>query len=111
MTRFNVPKMSHGDAEAKFQAKVFKELRAQGYKVIKLQANATTSIGTPDCIALKGKFWALLEFKKSKTAPKRPGQQEWIDWANRHSYGAFIYPENEKDVLADLARLNGGHDA
>lgn len=84
--------------EADFQAKFIKWLRSQGYKCFKQQMNATTRAGTPDLFIFKEGFWGWIEFKKSKNARKRPGQQRNIDWANENSWGSFVYPENEKEV-------------
>lgn len=43
--------------------------------------------------------WAKLEIKRSATASHRPNQQYYVDDANSKSFAAFIYPENEDEVL------------
>lgn len=91
--------------EKDFQSKFLSDLRKMGYKCFKQQMNATTRAGTPDAFIFKEQFWGWLEFKKSKNAKKRPGQQQNIDWANENSFGAFVYPENAKEVKAFLKEM------
>lgn len=90
--------------EKDFQAKFIQKLRKMGYRCYKQQMNATTRIGTPDLFIFKEGFWGWIEFKKSKRSPKRPGQQENIDWANENSWGSFVYPENEEEILKELGQ-------
>lgn len=96
------PKLLRTDLESKFQAQCIKWLRSKGCKVIKCEQNATTHAGTPDIIFLKEQFWGVMEFKKAKNSPKRPGQKEWVDWANQNSWGAFVYPANWEEVKEEL---------
>lgn len=91
--------------EKDFQSKVIKWLRSKGFKCYKQQMNATTRAGTPDCIILKEGWWGMLEFKKSKNSPKRPGQQQNIDWANENSWGSFCYPENWSEIKEYLESI------
>lgn len=91
--------------EVDFQSKFISKLRKLGCKCYKQQMNATTRAGTPDYIVLVGPVWIMLEFKRSKNAPKRPGQQQNIDWANEVSFGYFCYPENADEVYNEIKRL------
>lgn len=91
--------------EKDFQAKAIKWLRSKGFRCYKQQMNATTRAGTPDCIILKEGWWGMLEFKKSKNSPKRPGQQQNIDWANENSWGSFCYPENWSEIKEYLESI------
>ena len=91
--------------EAQLQDRFCKWLRGQGCKVFKQQMNATTRAGTPDVFAFKAGLWIWIEFKKSKNAKKRPGQQENINWAKENSFGYFVYPENEKEVKKELKEI------
>lgn len=91
--------------EKDFQSKFLAKLRKLGCKCYKQQMNATTRAGTPDVIVLLGPVWIMLEFKKAKNSPKRPGQQKNIDWANEVSFGWFVYPENADEVYEQIKRL------
>lgn len=91
--------------EKDFQAAFIAKLRKLGFKCFKQQMNATTRAGTPDLFIFKEGFWGWIEFKKAKNSPKRPGQQQNIDWANENSWGAFCYPENADEVYNELKKL------
>lgn len=92
-------------AEKDFQTKFISWARKQGFKCFKQQMNATTRAGTPDCFLFLEGWWGWIEFKKSKNARKRPGQQQNIDWANKNSWGAFVFPENEDEVKKYLKEI------
>ena len=72
-------------------------LRKIGYRV-EISEKGTAFI-------FKEGFWGWIEFKKTKKSPKRPGQQQNIDWANENSWGAFVYPENAKEVKDFLKEI------
>ena len=91
--------------ERDFQKKFISDLRKLGYKCFKQQMNATTRVGTPDLFVFNEGWWGWIEFKKSKNAKKRPGQQENIDWANANSWGSFVYPENRDEVYNYLKEI------
>lgn len=58
--------------------------------------------GIPDLIILFKNTWAMLEVKESAVAEVQPNQEYYIDKFKEMSFGAFIYPENEKEVLDGL---------
>ena len=91
--------------EADFQSKFLTKLRRLGGKCYKQQMNATTRAGTPDAIVLVGPVWIMLEFKKAKNSPKRPGQQRNIDYANEVGFRGFVYPEKADEVNNQIKRL------
>ena len=91
--------------ERDFQKKFISDLRKLGFKCFKQQMNATTRVGTPDLFIFIEGWWGWIEFKKSKNAKKRPGQQENIDWANANSWGSFVYPENRDEVYNYLKEI------
>lgn len=89
--------------ESQFQAKLIKRLKDifPDCKVIKNDPNYIQ--GFPDLTVLwKNHNWALLECKRESEARKQPNQQYYIDWAKENGFGAFIYPENEEEILHDL---------
>ena len=60
--------------------------------------------GIPDTLVLIGTTWFALEFKRSKTAPKRPNQDYYVEKLYHMSYAAFVYPENEEEIFDELQR-------
>lgn len=60
--------------------------------------------GFPDITVFwRGKF-AMLEFKRSESASKRPNQEYWIEQIRSiGGYADFIYPENEEVIFTELA--------
>lgn len=58
--------------------------------------------GISDVLVLYEKRWGALEVKRSRTSPHRPNQDYYVDLFSRMSYAAFIYPENEEQILDEL---------
>lgn len=58
--------------------------------------------GIPDLLVLHRDKWAMLEVKASDRSAAQPNQEYYIGKAAYMSFGAFIYPENEEEVLRDL---------
>lgn len=58
--------------------------------------------GVPDTLILYGERWALLEFKNSSTAHHQPNQDYYVNYFNSMGFSAFIYPENEDEVIDKL---------
>lgn len=61
--------------------------------------------GVPDLLILVGTKWAMLEVKPRSTAPEQPNQRWYVEMLNDMCYSAFIFPENEREVIGDLQRL------
>lgn len=89
--------------ESNFQKKFIERiLDRYGTEAIVLKNDSGYCQGIPDFILLYREKWALLEFKKSVNAGHRPGQDYYIGWANKHAFGAFIYPENANEMFECL---------
>jgi hypothetical protein len=88
--------------ESEYQAKLIKKLRRIFPDCLILKNDPEYLQGIPDLLILHNDRWALLEVKASENADTRPNQQYYVDRGNELSYAAFIYPENEKEVLDDL---------
>lgn len=58
--------------------------------------------GIPDLSVFHGPRWAWLEVKAYEGAPEEPNQDYFVQFAARSAFGAFIYPENEQEVLDGL---------
>ena len=93
--------------ESKFQKELIDELKTifPGCKVVKNDPNYIQ--GFPDLTVYYKKHWALLECKRDQYAPHQPNQDYYIDWAQRNSYGSFVYPENKEEVIRELREAFG----
>ena len=58
--------------------------------------------GWPDLLVLYKNKWAMLEVKAHARADQQPNQDIWVDEFDSMSFAAFIYPENEEEVLNAL---------
>lgn len=58
--------------------------------------------GIPDLLILFCDRWAILEVKASARSPEQPNQRWYVEKLDRMSFSAFIYPENESEVLRGL---------
>ena len=88
--------------ENNYQAKIIKKLKERfpGCDVLKMDASYRQ--GFPDLLILYGKFWASLEVKTSPSANIQPNQDYYINRLSEMSFAAYIYPENEEEVLNAL---------
>jgi len=85
--------------EAEFQSKLIKKLKLIFPGCTVLKNDTSYSPGVPDLTVLYNDKWAMLEVKASSTATERPNQRYYVDQMNAASFAAFIYPENEEEVL------------
>ena len=93
--------------ERDFQKSVIAWLRKQGCLVLKYEQNSTTRVGVADVFFCKEGFYGFIECKKSKRAPLRPGQKEFIAKMDEWSYGKIAYPENWEEVKKELKEILG----
>lgn len=93
--------------ESVFQARLIKKLKDMFPGCIVLKNNPGYLQGFPDLTVFYKNRWAVLECKKSAKSRRRPNQEYYILYSNEMSFGRFIYPENEEEVLHDLQRAFG----
>lgn len=91
--------------ENQFQSELIKKLKKRfpGCDVLKNDPNYRQ--GVPDLLVLFKDKWVMLECKQNAKAKHRPNQDYHVSKYNEMSYAAFIFPENEEEVLNDLERV------
>jgi hypothetical protein len=88
--------------EAQYQAKLTQKLKRRFPGCLIMRGDASRDQGVLDLFILYDKRWAALEVKASESSPTRPNQDYFVNWLNGRSFAAYIYPENEKEVLDAL---------
>lgn len=91
--------------ESKFQSNLIQKIKKLFPGSIVLKNDPTYIQGIPDLLILYKDKWASLEVKRSAGASHRPNQDYYVNKMNKMSFSRFIFPENETEVLTDLARL------
>jgi hypothetical protein len=88
--------------ERQYQAKLIKKLamRFPGCLIMKMDPDYQQ--GILDLLILVGDKWASLEVKASADSNVQPNQEFYVEKMNEMSFAAFIYPENEEEVLNAL---------
>lgn len=88
--------------ENAYQAKLIKKIKRlfPGCEIQKLDSGYQQ--GIPDLLILFNDRWAVLEVKRSAGEAEQPNQAYFINKFACMSFAAFIYPENEEEVLNDL---------
>lgn len=92
------------DLESKFQAHLIERLHELFPGCFVLKNDSGYLQGVPDLLVLYRDKWAMLEVKASADADEQPNQAYYVNLLDNMSFAAFIYPENEEDVLDDLQR-------
>lgn len=95
--------------ESAYQAKLIKRLKVMFPGCIVMKNDSGYIQGIPDLTVLYKDKWALLECKRSEEERKhpQPNQEFYIERAETMSFGRFIFPENEEEVLSELQRTFG----
>ncbi len=89
--------------ESSFQAGLIKKLEGLFHGCLIMKNDSSYRTGIPDLLVMFGEQWALLEVKRSANETPRPNQPWYVEYGRTNSFGAFIYPENEQEVLTALA--------
>ena len=90
--------------ERDYQTRLIRLLKKEFPNAIIIKNDPNYIQGIPDLLILQGDKWGALEVKASRNAPVRPNQQHYIRKMKNMSFAAFIYPENEEEVLHALQR-------
>ena len=94
-------------AETRYQNYLITEFHRLFPGSFVLKNNPDEIQGIPDLLVLYGPYWVMLEVKTSVDAAHRPNQDYYIEMFDSMSFAAFIYPENEIEVLHALQRAFG----
>lgn len=87
---------------AGFQRHVIARLRVIFPEAIIIKGDANYLQGIPDLLLLWNSRWAALECKANQSSQLQPNQGYYVDKMNQWSFAAFIFPENEDEVLDAL---------
>jgi hypothetical protein len=90
--------------ERDYQAKLISKLKDILPGCVILKNDTDYLQGIPDLLILYGGRWAMLEVKRSASASHQPNQDYYVDMLGRMSYAAFIFPENEEEILREVQR-------
>lgn len=89
--------------ESQYQAGLIKRLRVLPcvFEVVKNDSEYIQ--GLPDLTVYGYGHWAWLEVKRGPNEPEQPNQRYYIEKAVAEgNFAAFIFPENEAEVLEAL---------
>lgn len=95
-------------AETVYQNKLKGKLEALFPGCLVVKNDPAQIQGIPDLLILFGDRWAMLEVKLSADADHQPNQDYFVRQFDGWSFAAFIYPENEEQVLIDLQQTFAG---
>lgn len=88
--------------ENQYQAKLIKKLERMFPGCVILKNDSGSRQGILDLTLLYRDRWASLEVKRSAIAAIQPNQDHYVKQLDEMSFAAFIYPENEEEVLIAL---------
>lgn len=86
-------------AENKYQAGLIPRIKRRFPGCVVLKNDANYIQGILDLTILYEHCWAMLEVKDSETSARQPNQEFYVKTFRDLSFAAFIYPENEQEVL------------
>jgi hypothetical protein len=88
--------------ESQYQSTLIHKIKIRFPGCLVLKQDSAYQQGVPDLLLLYRDRWASLEVKLSATANVQPNQDYYIFKLNDMSFAAFVYPENEEEVLNAL---------
>lgn len=90
--------------EGEYQKNLKNKIRDRLPGSIVLKNDPNWLQGIPDLTILYKDKWASLEVKRSETEKHQPNQDYYVNQMNDMAFSAFIFPENEEEVLSELQR-------
>ena len=93
--------------ERDYQTKLIKQLRDIFPGCVIMKNDSDYLQGIPDLTILYRDRWATLEVKMAESSSHQPNQDFYVGLMDRMSFSAFIFPENEEEVLSDLREALG----
>jgi hypothetical protein len=97
--------------EGKYQNDLIHKLRDLFPGCVVLKNDSSYLQGVPDLLILYHNKWAALEVKPSRNADHQINQDYYVGLFDDMSFAAFIYPENEEEVLYALQSAFGSERA
>lgn len=88
--------------EAAYQRQLIRKLKRCFPGCVVIKNDSAYIQGMPDLALLWHDRWATLEVKASASSPRQPNQEFYVHLLDDMSFSAFVYPENEKEVLVAL---------
>src|SRR3954451_8164404 len=88
--------------ENQYQTKLIKKLKRIFPGCVVMKTDSSYQQGFPDLLVLWHEFWASLEVKPMASASRQPNQDYYVEQLDEMSFAAYIYPENEEEVLSAL---------
>lgn len=88
--------------ESTYQARLIRKLEGMFPGCFIIKNDSSYLQGIPDLLVLYRDRWAMLEVKASESADVQPNQPYYVELFDSMSFGAFIYPSNETEILRGL---------
>jgi hypothetical protein len=88
--------------ENQYQSQLIKKIKRMFPGCIVMKSDSSYQQGIPDLVILYGEHWASLEVKPKASASRQPNQDYYVEQLDEMSFAAYIYPENEEEVLSAL---------
>jgi len=88
--------------ENQYQALLIKKIKRIFPGCMVLKTDTSYQQGVPDLVILWNMNWASLEVKMEASSSRQPNQDYYVEQLDEMSFAAYIYPENEEEVLSAL---------
>lgn len=94
--------MRHYKLERDYQAYLIKKLGRLFPGCVVLKNDSGYLQGINDLAVFYGPRYAMLEVKLHEDSEQQPNQEYYVRLFSEWAFGAFIFPENEEEVLSEL---------